>query len=70
MREIISEIKNTPQNPANIHPASGLLAKHLANSPGEPDPSFDVVAWNREWDEVEAKMKAMDIADEYIESGI
>ncbi len=64
LAEVMAEIKSSPQNPANIQPASGLLAEHLMNSPEVPDPLFDVTKWNREWDEVEAKMKAMEIADQ------
>lgn len=58
--EIVEEIKQSPQNLANIHTASGLLAEHLANSPETPDPSFDVVEWNQQWDEIEGDMKNME----------
>ncbi len=68
LEEVIWEIKNTPQNPANIQPASGLLAEHLANSPEMADPLFDVVEWNREWDKIEAKMKMMEIAEQKSEA--
>ena len=57
--EIVEELKQSPQNLANIHTASGLLAEHLANSPETPDPSFDVVEWNQQWDEIEANMKKL-----------
>ena len=43
LEDIVKEIKTSAQNPANIQPASGLLADHLATSPEIPDPSFDVV---------------------------
>jgi hypothetical protein len=52
LEDIINEIKNSPQNPANVQAASGLLAEHLMNSPEIPEPSFDVAKWNREWDAV------------------
>jgi hypothetical protein len=68
LEEVIMEIKSSPQNPANIQPASGLLAEHLTNSPELPDPSFDVVKWNREWDKIEAKMKRMEIAEQKSEA--
>lgn len=54
LEKVIAEIRNTPFNPANIKPGNGLLAEHLANSPGDPDPSFDVVAWNIAWDKIES----------------
>jgi hypothetical protein len=68
VEEIIKEIKSTPQNPANVQPASGLLAEHLADSCEIPDPSFDVVTWNREWDKIEAKMEMMEIAEQRSEA--
>jgi len=57
LEKVIADIKIIPPNSANIQPASGLLAEHLAKSPGEPDPSFDVVGWNKAWDKVEAEME-------------
>jgi hypothetical protein len=70
LENIIAEIKKTPQNPANITPASGLLAEHLLNSPEEADPSFDLEVWEREWDNVEATMKAIEFADQNSEFDI
>jgi hypothetical protein len=70
LEEVVDEIKRTPQNPANVHPTSGLLAEHLANSPETPDPSFDVANWNREWDKVEAEMKAMELAEQESEADL
>lgn len=70
LEEIIKKIKSSPQNPANVQPASGLLAKHLASSPEIPDPSFDVAEWNREWDKVEAEMKMMEIAEQKSEADL
>ena len=68
LESVITEIQNTPQNPANIQPASGLLATHLANSPQEANPTFDVDVWNEEWDRVEAKMEQLELAEEQIEN--
>jgi len=68
LEEVVDEIKSSSQNPANIQPASGLLAEHLSNSPEIPDPAFDVTAWNREWDEVETEMKMMEIAEQKSET--
>jgi len=70
LEDIISEIKNSPQNPANIQAASGLLAEHLMNSPETPDPSFDITKWNREWDEVEEEMKRLEFAEQITESNL
>jgi hypothetical protein len=70
LEKVIAEIRNTPSNPANIQPASGLLAEHLANSPGEPDPNFDVAAWNSAWDKIEAEMEAAEVAHEQAETDI
>ena len=61
---IMDEIKHTPQNPTHVHKASGLLYEHLMTSPEKPDPSFDVTEWNRQWDEVEAEMKRIELADQ------
>lgn len=70
LEDIVAEIKAKPQNPNNIKPASGLLVKHLADLPHEYDPSFDVIVWNKEWDKIEAEMKAMEIAEEQAEAHI
>jgi len=68
LEEVVNEIKSSGQNPANIQPASGLLAEHLTNCPEIPDPSFDITTWNREWDEIEAEMKVMEIAEQKSET--
>ncbi len=70
LAQIVAEIQFTPQNPAQIQPASGLLAEHLANAPHEFDPSFDESLWNQEWDRVEEEMNAIEIADELAEMRI
>ncbi|MEM7534897.1 MAG: hypothetical protein AAF639_22155 [Chloroflexota bacterium] len=41
-----------------IKPGDGRLAEYLSNPVTEPDPDFDVDEWNREWQELEAQMKA------------
>lgn len=68
LAEIIEEIKQSPQNLANIQAASGLLAEHLANSPETPDSSFDVAEWNQQWDEIEADMKKLELAEQNAEA--
>jgi hypothetical protein len=62
--EVIREIKNSPQNPKNIRPASGLLGKHLSESDEKPDPCFSFADWNREWDRIESEMKAEEVAEQ------
>ena len=64
LEELVAEIKQMPVNPAKFHPGSGLLAEHLAHPVTEPDPDFDVKAWNQEWDNIEAQMKAEEFAHE------
>ena len=55
--EVVAKIKAISPNPANIHPASTSLADLLLNGPD--DPTFDLEAWNRDWTNVEAEMKAI-----------
>lgn len=61
LEEIVAQIKATPPDPTAIHPAQGSLADALASLPADPD--FDVVAWQREWNALEAEMKVRDRAD-------
>lgn len=63
LEQIVTEIRATPQNPANVQSASDLLTKHLANAPHEFDPSFNVAAWNEEWDRLEEEMKTLEMAE-------
>ncbi len=70
LEEVVAKIKRTPKNPANIQPARESLAEGLANSPYERDPHFDVTSWNEQWDEVEAEMKAQELAHEQSEKYI
>ncbi|RIK43748.1 MAG: hypothetical protein DCC55_04825 [Chloroflexi bacterium] len=64
LEELIAEIKRTPSKPENIRPGDGLLAWRLAHPVTEPDPDFDEAAWNKQWDEIEAAMKAQERAHE------
>jgi hypothetical protein len=64
LEDVITQIQKSLQDSTLIQPGSGLLAEHLSHSPEKPDPLFDVKQWNLEWDDIEAKMKAMDILDE------
>ena len=64
LEDLIAEIKSNPSRPEHIHPASGKLAEHLAHPVAKPDPDFDPTEWDREWAEIEAKMKAASLAHE------
>ncbi len=67
LKDVIAQIKASPKNPAQIQPASGLLAEHLTNCSEKPEPTFEVKKWNQEWDDLEAKMKTQEQADMEIE---
>jgi prevent-host-death family protein len=62
---LVERIKATPPNPAAIRPATGSLAEALQNAPEDPD--FDLETWTRQWDAIEAEMKAIDRADDIAE---
>lgn len=55
--EVVARIRATPPNSANIRPATGSLAEALENAP--EDVEFDLQTWTREWNAVEAEMKAV-----------
>ena len=65
MIALVERIKATPPNPAAIHPATASLAELLQNAP--EDPVFDLETWTRQWDVIEAEMKAIDRADDIAE---
>jgi prevent-host-death family protein len=65
MIALVERIMATPPNPATIRPATGSLAEALKNAPEDPD--FDLETWTRQWDAVEAEMKAIDRADDIAE---
>jgi predicted CopG family antitoxin len=64
--EVVARIRATPPNPNNLRPPVGSLAEYLAR-PVPPDPNFNLEEWQREWDAVEAEMKAADRADDIAE---
>jgi predicted CopG family antitoxin len=66
LEEVVARIKATPPNPNNLRPAVGSLADYLAR-PVPPDPDFNLEEWQRQWDAVEAEMKAAERADEIAE---
>lgn len=63
--QVVAEIGKTQPNPATFHPATQSLADALAYS--LDDPTFDLEAWNREWAEAEAEMKAITHANSQAE---
>ncbi len=65
MIALVEQIKAEPPNPATIRPATGSLAEALQNAPEDPD--FDLETWTRQWDAIEAEMKAIDRADDIAE---
>jgi prevent-host-death family protein len=65
MIALVEWIKATPPNPAAIRPATGLLAEALQNAP--KDPNFDLEIWTRQWEAIEAEMKAIDRTNDIIE---
>ncbi len=67
LAQLLAKIQATPPNPANIQPATQSLAEGLAHSPFERDASFEVHRWNKQWDTIEAKMKADELAHEQSE---
>lgn len=67
LEETVARIKRLGPNPNNITPASGRLAEHLAHPVTEPDPDFDLEAWEREWQRIEAEMEAESLAHEEAE---
>ena len=65
MIALVERIKATLPNPATIRPATGSLAEALRNAP--EDPNFDLETWTRQWNSIEAEMKAIDQADDIAE---
>ncbi|HEX4948016.1 MAG TPA: hypothetical protein VFZ34_15195 [Blastocatellia bacterium] len=59
--EVVAKIQALPPNPAAYHPPTQSLAEILANRPDESNAEpFDQKAWDRQWDAMEAEMKAID----------
>ena len=65
MIALVECIKATPPSWAAIRPATGSLAEALQNAPEDPD--FDLETWTRQWNALEAEMKAIDRADDIAE---
>lgn len=67
--EVVARIKSRPPNPQMIRPAVGSLGEYLAASIAAEDPNeeFDLAEWQRQWDAVEAEMKAVTRATDLME---
>lgn len=72
---LVERIQATPPNPRNVYSEEDLRASsqrlmaYLAASIASEDPNepFDEQEWNRQWDAVEAEMKAITIANRLAE---
>ena len=67
LEELVAEIRRLGPNPHNITLGRGRLAEKLAHPLSEPDSTFDLEEWTREWDRIEAEMKAQSLAHEEAE---
>ncbi len=65
--QVVAKIQSLPKDSANIELATKPLADGLNSSCGLHDPSFDVQAWNQQWDEFETKMKQEELEHETLE---
>lgn len=72
---LVERIQATPPNPRNVFSEEELRARHeglmqyLAASIAAEDPNeaFDEQEWNRQWDAIQAEMKARDRAKDIVE---
>jgi prevent-host-death family protein len=62
---LVERIKVTPPNPAAVRSATGSLAEALHNAP--EDPGFDLETWTRQWDAIEAEIRASDRTNDLAE---
>lgn len=62
VEDVVAKIKATPRNPDSTRPAAGSLADALRKAPSSPD--FDLAQWNKDWEAVEAEMRAITHADD------
>jgi len=67
LQKLVAETKALPYNPHNLRPAQGSLAEALQKSNPEAEVGFDLETWNKQWDMVEAEMKAIDKANDIAE---
>lgn len=67
LEDLVAEIKQMSPEPLNITSGHGQLGEKLAHPVTEVDPQFDLSAWTKEWDAVEAEMEAQSLAHEEAE---
>ena len=60
-QEVVDKIKQLPPNPNAFRPAQGSLAEALESAPTDPD--FDLEEWTKEWQLVEAELRAMTLSN-------
>ena len=54
---VMAQVRALPPNPISVTPAQGSLLEALQSGPEDQD--FDLDAWNQEWAQAEAEMKAI-----------
>lgn len=62
---VVARIKATEPSAHGVRPAEGSLADALRRTSRSAE--FDLEQWKREWREVEAEMRATDLANEHAE---
>jgi len=65
--DLVEKIQNTPFNPDNVSEPTKSWADYVVEANDPPDTPFDAPAWNKQWDEIEARMKAASLAHEELE---
>jgi hypothetical protein len=65
LEDIVAKSRAIPPDPGSYHPPTASLAELLTNAPH--DPTFDLEEWRREWEAVEAEMRAISRADDQAE---
>ncbi|MEZ4657984.1 MAG: hypothetical protein R2911_10460 [Caldilineaceae bacterium] len=63
--EVVARIKAAPPNPAMVTQPQGSLADALRNGP--TDTSFDLRAWEAEWERAEKELKRVNLLDDIAE---
>jgi len=70
LKALVARIRALPPDPSLIRPATGSLKEYLRESlarEAEAGEAFDEEAWQRDWDAIEAEMKAISRANDLAE---
>lgn len=59
---VMAQVRALPPNPNSIIPAQGSLLEALQAGPEDPD--FDLAAWDQQWAQVEAEIRAITIQND------